>query len=90
MENVNVEVTEPGDQGLFGTDELWITVTGPDPLSTYPDLLAQHPALKGRDDLPARPFRYYPNLAGPGEPYSEMWVVKKQEPVHEHPAVYNL
>lgn len=78
MENVSIEVVEPED-GLFGPGELWITVTGPDPLPTYPDLLEQHPELKGRADLPARPFRYYPSLNGPGEPYSEMWVVKKVE-----------
>lgn len=77
MENVIVEVIEPGDQGLFGAGDLWITVTGPDPLPTYPALLEQHPVLKGRDDLPYRPLRYYPGMNGPGEPYEETWVVKK-------------
>ncbi len=77
MENVNVEVTDPGDQGLFGDRELWITVTGPDPLPTWPALLEKHPALKGRYDIPPLPFRYYPSVNGPGEPYSELWVVKK-------------
>lgn len=75
MENINIEVSEPGEQVLFADNELWVTVTGPDPL---PDYQTVRRLAKGQGvQLPAMPFRYYPSLNGPGEPYSELWVVKR-------------
>ena len=76
MESVTIEVTAPGDQAiLVGEDELWVTVTGTDPLPDYTTI--RRLAAQRGHDLPYRPLRYFPSWGGPGEPYEELWVVKK-------------
>ena len=80
--NITIEVSEPGDQALFhGDSELWITVTGSDPLPDYTTIRRLAQEQTGRTDLNAAPSRYFPAWAGPGEPYQELWVTRKAAPV---------
>jgi hypothetical protein len=77
MTDLTIEVTEPGDQGLYGDDELWITVTGPDPLPDFPTIRRLTIEQTRRGDIPKSPFRYFPANGGPEDPYQELWVCRK-------------
>lgn len=77
MDNITIEVTDAGDQGLFGEDELWISVSGPDPLPDFVTIRRLATERTGRHDIPTQPLRYFPAWGGAGEPYSELWVCRK-------------
>lgn len=81
MNNVTIEVAEPGDQGLFGTDEVWVTVTGPDPLPDYQKIRAEVKTRHGLFLQPT-PLRFYPSWGEtPDEPYQELWVTRRHKVV---------
>ena len=80
MDNIRIELAEPGtEDSLFGRDELWITVSGPDPLPDFHQVRTLVRQRFKRDDVPVQPLRYFPSWGGPDEDYSEMWVCRKQE-----------
>lgn len=77
MDNITIEVTDTGNEGPFGEEELWIGVTGPDPLPDWPTIKRLTEQRTGRADIPPKPFRYFPSWGEPGEPYSELWICRK-------------
>lgn len=75
MNNVNIEVSAPGDAALT-ENELWITVSGPDPLPDFPTvrrLLSERHGIT----VAARPVGFRPTWDGPDQPYCDLWLVRE-------------
>lgn len=77
MTSITISVEQP-DDGLYGPDEYWIKVVGPDPLPDFPTIRRMVSEQHGIS-LPVKPFRYFPAFGPKATPYEEVWVCKKEK-----------
>lgn len=75
-ELMQVTTTIPTSPLFAGAAEVWVEVSGPDPLPNFSTI-----RLKAEEQLGfrlmAQPVRYYPSWDGPTEPYREFWICRR-------------